>query len=105
MCYEFRAQDASGCRSSAGYGYEGWMNHVLTLATMQAFNLLPEKGHSEFDSLVERTKTGTSDLFYKLEHGYHARKNGKHSIEKKENLERLGIVFLEEVYNVIKDKF
>jgi hypothetical protein len=105
MCYEFRAQDASGCRSSASYGYEGWMNHVLTLATMQAFNLLPEKGHSEFDSLVERTKTGTSDLFYKLEHGYHARKNGKHSIEKKEKLERLGIVFLEDVYNVIKDKF
>ncbi|MDD4225095.1 MAG: hypothetical protein PHU98_01810 [Mariniphaga sp.] len=104
MCYEFRTFDASGCRSSASYGFEGWMNHILTLSTLQAFELLPGDDNMEYNELVKRTKTGTSDLFYKLERGYQAHKNGKSTIDKKENLNRLGIVFLEDLYNVIKDK-
>lgn len=102
MCYEFRTQDASGCRSSASYCYEGWMNHILTFATMQAFDQLPDKNDSHFKDIKQKMETGTSDLFYKLEHGYRARKNGKHTIDKKENLNRLGVVFLEDLYNVIK---
>lgn len=104
MCYEFRTMDASGCRSSASYCFEGWMNHILTLATLQVFSLLPEKSNPEFREIIKRIETGSADLFYKLEHGYQAHKNGKSVLDKKDNLEKLGIAFLEDIYKVVRRK-
>lgn len=96
MCYEFRTQDASGCRSSAGYCFDGWMNNVLTLATLQAFGLLPDE--KEFNDIKRRISVGSADLIYKLRHGYHAYKNGRFKEEYEQDYLKLGIEFIKDIY-------
>ena len=102
MCYEFKGQDASGCRSSAGYCFDGWMNNILTLASLQALNLLPD--NAEVNELMKKLETGSSDLFYKLQHGYHARKNGKYVNENEEAYKKMGIEFLKDIYSNIEKR-
>ena len=103
MCYEFIAVDASGCRSSAAYGFEGWWNNVLTGSTLQAFGLIPET--PETKDLVTRRDVGSSDLIYKLQHGYRDHKHGKSSDSSEKSVSKLGYEYIKDVYlQVLKSK-
>jgi hypothetical protein len=99
MCFEFKAVDASGCRSSARYCFEGWWNNIMTAASLQAFGLLPET--AEKKELMDRLETGSSDLIYKLQHGYRDHKNGKSSDEYDKNLSGLGYIFTKDIYDKV----
>jgi len=96
MCYEFNTVDASGCRSSVGYCFEGWWNDVLTGATLQSFGLIPEG--AEKQDIVARRDVGSGDLMYKLQHGYRDHKNGKSSDAGEKNVMGLGYPFIKDVY-------
>lgn len=96
MCYEFNTVDASGCRSSVGYCFEGWWNNVLTGATLQSFGLIP-KGPEKQD-IIARRDVGSGDLMYKLQHGYRDHKNGKSSDAGERNVMGLGYPFIKDVY-------
>ena len=102
MCYEFITVDASGCRSSAGYCFEGWWNNVLTGATMQALGLIPEG--ADKNNIIERRSVGAADLMYKLQHGYRDHKNGKSSNSYEKNVTGLGYDFIKDVYLKVLDK-
>jgi hypothetical protein len=96
MCYEFNTVDASGCRSSVGYCFEGWWNDVLTAATLQSFGLIPEG--AEKQDIIARRDVGSGDLMYKLQHGYRDHKNGKSSDASEKNVIGLGYPFIKDVY-------
>jgi hypothetical protein len=102
MCYEFITVDASGCRSSASYCFEGWWNDVLTGATMQSFGLIP-KG-PEKQELVSRRTVGSEDLIYKLQHGYRGHQNGKSSNVYDKNEIKLGYDYIKDVYQKVLEK-
>jgi hypothetical protein len=70
MPYEFNASDSSGIRSDALYSFEGWVNNLITRATLQALGVWDPVLMSEVD---RRMMVGGTDLIYKLEHGYHGR--------------------------------
>jgi hypothetical protein len=99
MCYEFKAVDASGCRSSARYCFEGWWNNVLTAATLQSMGLWDEG--PEKDEIMARMRVGSSDLIYKLQHGYRDHKNGKFSEEYDKKIEKLGYLFILDIYQKV----
>ncbi len=99
MCYEFKAVDASGCRSSSRYCFEGWWNNIMTAACLQSFGLLPET--IEKNELMDRLEIGSSDLIYKLQHGYRDHKNGKSSDNYDKNLSGLGYMFIKDIYEKV----
>jgi hypothetical protein len=96
MCYEFNTVDASGCRSSVGYCFEGWWNDVLTAATLKSFGLIPDTPESK--ELIARRDVGSADLMYKLQHGYRDHKNGKSSDGGEKNVIGLGFPYIKDVY-------
>lgn len=70
MGYEFNSNDSAGIRSDALYTFEGWLNNLITRASLQALGAWDRRQMR----LVERRMTvGGRDLLYKLEHGYHGR--------------------------------
>jgi hypothetical protein len=103
MCYEFISVDASGCRSSVGYCFEGWWNNTLTTATLQAFGLIPDI--PEAMDIQARRDVGSGDLMYKLQHGYRDHKNGRSSDSGEKNVIGLGYPFIKDIYlKVLKSK-
>lgn len=70
MPYEFNSNDSSGIRSDALYSFEGWVNNVITRASLQALGVWDPVLMSDVDI---RMVVGGTDLIYKLEHGYHGR--------------------------------
>lgn len=67
MCYEFETVDSSGLRSDALYSYEGWMNSVITRATMMYLDAWDTSG---FEAIEDQMDVGSRDLIYKLSKGY-----------------------------------
>ncbi len=103
MCYEFISVDASGCRSSVGYCFEGWWNDVLTSATLKSFDLIPDT--SEAKDINARRDVGSGDLMYKLQHGYRDHKNGRSSNSGEKNVQSLGYPIIKDIYlKVLKSK-
>ena len=97
MCYEFRTNDASGCRSSVSYVYEGWFNNMLTVAGMAAFGNWPEG--AEKREITARMKTGSFDMIYKMQHGYKDHRHGRSSDVREQNLAgRLGYEYVMDVF-------
>jgi hypothetical protein len=70
MGYEFNSNDSAGIRSDALYAFEGWLNNLITRATLQALGVWD---HRQMDLVDRRMTVGGRDLLYKLEHGYHGR--------------------------------
>jgi hypothetical protein len=70
MGYEFNSDDSAGIRSDALYTFEGWLNNVITRATLQALGVWD---HRQMHLVDRRMMVGGRDLLYKLEHGYHGR--------------------------------
>ena len=70
MGYEFNSDDSAGIRSDALYTFEGWLNNLITRATLQA---LGAWDHRQMRLVERRMMVGGRDLLYKLEHGYHGR--------------------------------
>lgn len=103
MCYEFISVDASGCRSSVGYCFEGWWNNTLTTATLKAFGLIPDT--PEAKDIQVRRDVGSCDLMYKLQHGYRDHKNGRSSDSGERNVQSLGYPIIKDIYlKVLKSK-
>jgi hypothetical protein len=96
MCYEFIAVDASGCRSSVGYCFEGWWNDTLTASTLKAFGLIPDT--PETNDIQARRDVGSGDLIYKLQHGYRDHKNGRSSDSGEKNVNGLGYPIIKDIY-------
>jgi hypothetical protein len=70
MGYEFNSDDSAGIRSDALYTFEGWLNNLITRASLEALGVWDRRQMR----LVERRMiVGGRDLLYKLEHGYHGR--------------------------------
>jgi hypothetical protein len=70
MGYEFNSDDSAGIRSDALYTFEGWLNNLITRATLQALGVWDRRRMRLVD---RRMMVGGRDLLYKLEHGYHGR--------------------------------
>jgi hypothetical protein len=70
MGYEFNSNDSAGIRSDALYTFEGWLNNLITRATLQALGVWDRR---RMDLVDRRMMVGGHDLLYKLEHGYHGR--------------------------------
>jgi hypothetical protein len=70
MGYEFNSDDSAGIRSDALYTFEGWLNNVITRATLRALGVWD---HRQMHLVDRRMMVGGRDLLYKLEHGYHGR--------------------------------
>jgi hypothetical protein len=70
MGYEFNSDDSAGIRSDALYTFEGWLNNLITRATLQALGVWDRQRMRLVD---RRMVVGGRDLLYKLEHGYHGR--------------------------------
>jgi hypothetical protein len=70
MAYEFNSTDSAGIRSDALYSFEGWLNNLITRATLQALGVWDPLRMRDVD---RRMTVGGLDLLYKLEHGYHGR--------------------------------
>jgi hypothetical protein len=68
MCHEFASTDSGGVRSDALYSYEGWMNSLVTRASMKALSVW---GGTHQSTVESRMNVGSSDLIYKLTQGYH----------------------------------
>ena len=92
MCTEFESSDGGGCRSSARYAYDGWMNNILTSATLQASN------YSIDDEIKSLRDVGSNDLIYKLVHGYSGRSLGKYATHYERSVEDLGYYFCKDIY-------
>ncbi|MDR2815965.1 MAG: hypothetical protein LBB62_04610 [Proteiniphilum sp.] len=99
MCFEFSTSDASGCRSSVRYVYDGWFNNILTAATMKAFGLLDSA-----DDKIQRMHVGTSDFLFKLQHGYNDYMHGQSRKAAESDLYNLGYIFMLDIYNKIFSK-
>src|SRR5690606_13446655 len=67
MCLEFQSTDTGGVRSDAAYAFEGWMNSLITRATMKR---LGKWGGSRLAEVEKLMMVGTIDLMYKLSKGY-----------------------------------
>ena len=67
MCLEFNSTDSSGLRSDAQYCLEGWMNNLITRATLKR---LGKWGGSRAAEIEKLMMVGTIDLMYKLSKGY-----------------------------------
>jgi hypothetical protein len=70
MAFEFNSTDSAGIRSDALYSFEGWLNNLITRATLQALGVWDPLRMRDVD---RRMTVGGLDLLYKLEHGYHGR--------------------------------
>jgi hypothetical protein len=68
--HAFNSNDSAGIRSDALYAFEGWLNNLITRATLQALGVWD---HRQMDLVDRRMTVGGRDLLYKLEHGYHGR--------------------------------
>ena len=99
MCYEFDGVDASGCRSSARYCYDGWCNNILTAASLESFGLWRTK--SDKEKIIAKLNVGSSDLLYKLKHGYRDHKHGKTSDVFAKDLKGIGYIFIKDIYENI----
>lgn len=74
MCFEFKAVDAEGLRSSATYVFHGWRNSVATRATIEALGYWgTSEGHQDVE---RRMYVGSEDFIYKLVHGWRGFKHG-----------------------------
>ncbi len=74
MLLEFDSNDAEGVRSSAEYAYGGHKANLITHAVLLATGLWTPGGTA--DEIVKRTNVGTTDLWYKLDHGYRDYEHG-----------------------------
>lgn len=96
MCNEFQGSDGSGERSSVRYTYDGWVNSILTYATLRALNLWGNTpAHKEID---RRIKVGSIDLLYKYKAGYYSRSNGNFSTQTEPTGITFGYVFVKDVW-------
>ena len=67
MCLEFQTTDSKGLRSDALYALEGWMNNLITRATLKR---LSKWGGVHAKIIEKLMMVGTIDLMYKLSKGY-----------------------------------
>jgi hypothetical protein len=70
MGYEFNSDDSAGIRSDALYTFEGWLNNLITRASLQALGVWDRR---QMHLVEQRMMVGGRDLLYKLNHGYHGR--------------------------------
>ncbi|WP_421827111.1 cellulose binding domain-containing protein [Larkinella sp.] len=96
MCMEFQFTDGFGERSSVRYVHEGWMNSILTYATLRSLGLWgTTAAHQDID---RRLKVGTIDLLYKSKAGYRSRYNGEISDQAEITDGFLGYPFLKDLW-------
>jgi hypothetical protein len=96
MCYEFQTTDGSGVRSSASYVYDGWMNSLLTYATLRALGVWGNTAaHQEID---RRIKVGSIDFLYKYKAGYYGRSNGEIFTYSEPTGTYMGYPFLKDIW-------
>jgi hypothetical protein len=69
MLLEFDSKDAGGPRSSAEYAYGGFHPNLITHIVLLAGGYW--KNGEQGDECLARMEVGITDLYYKLEHGYH----------------------------------
>ena len=67
MCLEFQTTDSKGLRSEAAYVYDGWMNNLITRATLKR---LGKWGGARVAVIEKLMMVGTTDLLYKVSMGY-----------------------------------
>jgi hypothetical protein len=78
---------------------QGLLNNILTASSLKAFGLMPDT--DETKQLFEKLETGSSDLIFKIEHGYREHKNGKSSDLNVTRLEGLGYKFIKDIYGIL----
>jgi len=98
MGYEFMSWDAGGARSDAGYVYEGFFNEVLTRATMEALGTWPAQPTDETNRLHAAMFVGGADLLYKMDVGWHGKKNGKPSFQGVSPRGKMGFNFVRDIF-------
>lgn len=96
MCNELQGVDGSGERSSIRYTYDGWMNSVLTYATIRALNSWGNTPvHQDID---RRMRVGSIDVLYKYKAGYRGRSNGEIKVHTEPTGVTLGYNFVKDIW-------
>ncbi|WP_020597373.1 cellulose binding domain-containing protein [Spirosoma panaciterrae] len=96
MCNELQGLDGAGERSSVRYAYDGWMNSILTYATLRTLGLWGNTAaHQDID---RRMKVGSIDLLYKYKAGYQGRSNGESKRHTEPTGITLGYIFLKDIW-------
>lgn len=80
MCHEFNSIDGEGLRSSLSYSALGWSHNTVSEFLLRHF------GYEISTFIINLKAIGTTDLFYKAEHGYASWSMGAQKIEYESNL-------------------
>ncbi|GAB6145297.1 hypothetical protein [Desulfocicer niacini] len=93
MCHEFNSSDGEGLRSSLSYSALGWSHNTVSEYLLRYF------GYSISTSIHDLKTIGTTDLFYKAEHGYLSWSMGSQEAQYESDL-TFGFNYVKEIWEV-----
>ena len=100
MLLELHGVDGSGPRSSLTYAFDGFRPNLVNHVTLIVYDALPRS--PELDAAFELVRVGTTDLRYKLEHGYRSYANGSdRGVLQLEDGRGHGMEFLAPLYEAV----